>query len=317
MRFEKQELFSNIGKTGQKLLAKASVAIIGCGALGSVSAELLARAGIKRLILIDRDFVEESNLQRQSLYTEKDVGNLKALTLAAHLKEINGKLKIESFPVDLDAENIGLIKADLVLDGTDNFYTRFLINDFCKKKDIPWIFASAVGSSGFVFPVIPKQTCFRCIFNEPSTVLGSCDTQGILNSTVHAITSMQVTEAFKILTKQVPSKELLFFNSWEPSFLKIKVSKNSSCPSCNGDFEFLEGKKRQSIIKMCGSNLFQIKGKELDLKELGKRLSKVGKVKLGTHCLFFKELVIFKEGRVLISAKSEKQAKGLYERYLK
>ena len=192
MRFKKQEVF--IGKRAQKHIEKAHVTIIGCGALGSVAAELLARAGVRKLTLIDRDLVDLSNLQRQSLYTEADIGKLKALALANHLKKINVLLQIEAFAIDLESDNSEVLKADLVLDGTDNFYTRFLINDFCKKEDIPWVFASATGASGFVFPMTKESPCFNCIFKEPSIPLGSCDTEGILNTIVHSIASFQVTE---------------------------------------------------------------------------------------------------------------------------
>lgn len=315
MRFEKQELFKGIGKKGQSLIARAHIAIIGCGALGSGAAELLTRAGVKKVTLIDRDFIELSNLQRQSLYTEKDVGSLKALVLGDRLKEINSSLQVDAHPIDIDVENIDVVRADLVLDCTDNFYTRFVINEFCKKNNVTWIFASAVGAAGYVFPITPKTPCFRCLFNEPTGVLGSCDTEGVLNTTVHMIASLQVTEALKVITKQKPSEDLVYMNIWNPTLIRMKVSKRKDCLVCNKKFEFLSGKKKAEVVKMCGANLFQIKNKNIRLDEVEKKLSALGKVRKGNHCVFFKELVIFKD-RVLIKAKSEKEAKSLVDRYV-
>ncbi len=316
MRFEKQELFKEIGKEGQRKLSEAYVTILGCGALGALAAELLVRAGVKNITLIDRDFVELSNLQRQSLYTERDVGSLKALVLAAHLKEINSLIKVKSFPVDLDVENVMLVKADIVLDCTDNMETRFLLNDFCKREKIPWVFAAVFGSSGFVFPVTKEGPCFACLFSEPSIPLGSCDTEGILNTAVALVVSLQVTETMKIIVGKQFSKDLLSCNVWGNSLEKIKVKKRVACLTCKGVFEYISRKKENSLVKMCGMNLFQMRGKVSDLVLLEKRLVRLGKVRRGEHCLFFKELVIFKEGRVLIRAKSEAIAKSLYMRYL-
>ena len=315
MRFEKQELFIGIRKKGQALIARAHVVILGCGALGSVAAELLARSGVRKLTLIDRDFIELSNLQRQSLYTERDVGSLKALVLAARVKEINSSVEVNAYPVDLDVENVNLLNSDLVLDCTDNFYTRFLVNDYCKKEKQSWIFASAVGSSGYVFPIVDKGPCFRCLFNEPTSALGSCDTEGVLNTIVHTVASLQVTEALKFLTKQNPSEDLLFINVWNPTLLELKTKKRKNCPTCKGEFEYLSGKKTPGIVKMCGVNLFQIKDKNLELNELEKKLSRLDKVRKGKHCMFFKDLVIFKD-RVLVKANSEKEAKALADRYV-
>ena len=316
MRFEKQELFKEIGKKGQLLIEKATIAIVGCGALGSVSAELLVRAGVKKITLIDRDLVELSNLQRQSLYTEEDVGKLKASALAGHIKKINSSLEVKAFSVDLDVENVSLLDADVVVDGTDNFYTRFVVNEYCKKENIPWVFGSAVGSSGFVFTVRSNGPCLRCLFDEPSVVLGSCDTEGVLNTIVHVIAALQVTEVLKILTRQKPSGDLLFFNVWNPSLLKIKIEKKTSCQVCSGRFGLLSGKSSSRVVKMCGSNLFQVKGKKVDLKVLKRKLEKISAVKLGEQCLFFKGLVIFSDGRVLVRASSENGAKSLCARYL-
>src|SRR3989344_9585267 len=195
MRYIRQEIFSEIGKEGQKRLRKSSVAIVGLGALGSVSAELLARAGIGKLILIDRDVVELSNLQRQALYDESDIGKPKALAAKEKLRKINSEIEIEFYIDDLNFENIGKIinvkSADLILDCTDNLETRFLINDFSIKNKITFIYSSAVGSKGYIFNVIQKKTaCLKCFLKEAAQ-LGTCETVGVLNTITNLISSIQ------------------------------------------------------------------------------------------------------------------------------
>ena len=202
MRYIRQQIFREIGKKGQEKLGKSTVAVVGIGALGSNSAELLARAGIGSLILIDRDVVELSNLQRQRLFDENDVGKPKALAAKEHLAKINSEIKIEFLIDDLNFENIGKIfnrKPDLILDCTDNLETRFLINDFSVKNEIPFIYSSAVGSKGYVFDIIPGKTpCLRCFLKEAAQ-LDTCETAGVLNAITSLISTMQASEAIKIL----------------------------------------------------------------------------------------------------------------------
>jgi len=324
MRYIRQEIFREIGKKGQKKLGKSTVAIVGLGALGSNSAELLARAGIGQLILIDRDVVELSNLQRQSLFDENDVGKPKALAAKEHLNKINSEIKIDFFIDDLNFENINKLlenKTDLILDCTDNLETRFLINDFCIKNSIPFIYSSAVGSKGYVFDIFPGKTpCLRCFLKE-ARALDTCETAGVLNTITNLVSSIQANEAIKILLKKDYEKYLLFFDVWKNDLLKIKVNKNKNCICCAKNyFEYLTGKKSSKAIKLCGDNIYQIKTKSINknqFNELKNRLKKIGKITDYGYCInFYNKITIFNDGRALIKAKDEKEAKSLYSKFV-
>jgi len=327
MRYIRQEILREIGKKGQAKLQKSAVAIVGLGALGSNSAELLARAGVGKLLLIDRDIVELSNLQRQSLFDENDIGKAKAAQAKKHLSGINSNIKIDFFIDDLNSENIGKIfngksQIDLILDCTDNMETRFLLNDFCVKNQIPFIYSSAVGSKGYVFNIIPQTTpCLKCFLKEAAQ-LDSCETIGILNTITNLISSLQINEALKILLKTGDfEKKLLFFDIWKNELLKIKVNKDKNCICCaNSVFEYLSGKKSSKIIKLCGENVYQIKAKSTDknqFKNLKNKLEKIGKVLDFSYCINFdNKITLFNDGRALIKAKGEKEAKSLYSRLI-
>src|SRR3989338_8797285 len=347
MRYIRQEIFGEIGKKGQEKLSKSSVAIVGLGALGSVSAELLARAGIGKLILIDRDVVELSNLQRQSLYDEEGIGKPKALAAKERLNKINSEVEIEIFADDLNYNNIIEIisitkegndgknidengnndkkniknskknsnnikisnnkNADLILDCTDNLETRFLINDFSVKNKIPFIYSSAVGSKGYVFNVIPDKTaCLRCFLKE-AAALDTCETAGVLNTITGLIPSIQANEAIKILLKKGnPEKNLLFFDVWKNELSKTKINKNNGCICCaKRNFEYLSGKKSSKIMKLCGDGIYQIKTKSIDKQQSSNLRNKLKKI-----------LIIFNDGRALIKAKDEKEAKSIYSKFV-
>ncbi|MBI2542135.1 ThiF family adenylyltransferase [Candidatus Woesearchaeota archaeon] len=327
MRYARQEIFKEIGKKGQQKLRKSSVAVVGLGALGSNSAELLARAGIGKLILIDRDIVELSNLQRQRLFGENDVGKPKALAARERLSKISSDVKIKFFVDDLNFENIGKIfnlkneKIGLILDCTDNLETRFLINDFSIKNEIQFIYSSAVESKGYLFNAIPGKTaCLRCFLHEAAG-LDTCDTVGVLNTITGLISSTQANEAIKILLNKNHEKNLLFFDIWKNELIKIKIEKNKSCICCaKHNFEYLSGKKSSRIIKLCGDSIFQIKAKNIDKKqfnELKNKLKKIGKVADFGHCINFEnKLTIFSDGRTLVKAKNEKMAKSFYSKFV-
>jgi len=324
MRYSRQEIFAEIGKKGQKKLGKSIVAVVGLGALGSVSAQLLARAGIGTLILIDRDIVELSNLQRQNLFDENDVGKPKALAAKEHLTKINSDVEIDFFIDDLNFENIGKIlngKINLILDCTDNLETRFLINDFSVKNKIPFIYSSAVGSKGYVFNIVPNKTpCLRCFLKEAAQ-LDTCETAGVLNTITNLISSIQVNEAIKILLDKDFEKNLLFFDVWKNDLMKIKINKDKNCVCCaKCDFEHLGGKKSSRIIKLCGDNIYQIKAKPINEKQfndLTNKLKKIGKVADFGYCINLgNKITIFNDGRALIKAKDEKEAKSLYSRFV-
>ncbi|MEK6983762.1 MAG: ThiF family adenylyltransferase [Nanoarchaeota archaeon] len=342
MRYIRQEIFKEIGKKGQQKLRKSTVAIIGLGALGSVSAELLARAGIGKLILVDRDIIELSNLQRQSLFEESDVGKAKAAQAKERLNKINSDVKINFFVDDLNHNNIesmismehsNNIKSnkklknkksyvDLILDCTDNQETRLLINDFCVKNKIPFVYSSAVGSKGYVFDIVPNENnpCLRC-FLKGTAPLDTCETIGVLNTITSIISSIQVNEAMKILLKKNYEKQLLHFDVWKNELLRIKVNKSPNCVCCvKNNFEYLNGKKSSRIIKLCGQGIYQINAKPMDKNQfnnLKNILKKIGKVADFGYCINFgNNITIFNNGRALIKARDEKEAKSLYSKFV-
>lgn len=307
-------------KTGN--LAKSTVAVVGVGSLGSISSKLITEAGIGKFIIIDRDIVELSNLQRQALYDKSDVGKPKALAAKEKLKKINPKINIISIIDDLNFENINrlLKSADLILDCTDNLETRLLINDFCIKNKIPFIYSSAIKSKGYVFNIMPGKTaCLRC-FLKPAS-LETCETTGVLDSITDLVSSKQSSEAIKISLNKSYETSLLFFDTLKNSTLRIKVSKNKNCECCaKRNFEYLEGKRQSRTVKMCGDNIFQIKNKTMDKKqfnEIKKRLKNTGKTIDFDNCINFQnKITLFNDGRALIKAKDEKEATSLYSKFI-
>jgi len=231
MDLSRQELV--IGKEAQKKLEQSKVAIVGLGATGSLTSELLVRSGVKKLILIDRDYIESSNLQRQHMFVVSDVGEPKVKVSEKYLKKINSKIKVKSYFDNLDHSNIDLIGADLVLDCTDNLQTRFLINDYCKKNKIDWIFSSAIKGHGYVFNVLSNGPCFNCVFGNLSSS-DTCETVGVMNTITSLISSLQVNEAIKLLIDREPENDLIYVNIDKNNILKIKVNKKKSCEVCNG-----------------------------------------------------------------------------------
>lgn len=231
MRYSRQTLFKKIGESGQKVIRQKKVAIVGLGGLGTNSANLLARAGIGELILVDRDVVELSNLQRQTLFTQDDIGKPKALQVEKHLKEINPDVKTIVYSIDLKKDNVEKIKVDLILDCTDNLEARYLINEFCSKEKIPWVHATCVKDLGEVFNVIPGKVCYRCVYPGANSI-ESCNTVGILNTVVAMTSAIQVNEALKILLNKDYCKDLIRINIWKPEIKLIKVKKNPNCSVC-------------------------------------------------------------------------------------
>ncbi len=313
MRYSRQITFDKVGKEGQLKLTNSHVIVVGCGALGSVAAELLVRAGVGKVTLVDRDLVEMSNLQRQSLFSEGDVGKAKALAAKDVLGKINSQIKINVMVIDLDFENVNILDADLVLDCTDNLQTRFLINEYCRKNKIPVVFCSVIGAKGMVLPVMPDDNfCFRCVFQEAQG-LETCETVGILNTTPHALVAFQVTYALKIILKVKFNPTLIHFDLWDLKLSKLKVKRNSACPVCSGRFEYLEGKS-DSVVRLCGSGQYQIKG-NFDFEKVKQRLRGVGEIEDYDEFFKFKELIIF-NGRVLIKAITESEARSLYSKFI-
>ncbi len=272
MRYSRQEKL--IGKNNQDLLLKKNVTIIGLGALGSNSANLLARAGIN-LILIDYDKIDLSNLQRQNIYTEDDVGKNKVETAKKYLEKVNSEIKIKIHNIKLTKENINLIKADLVLDCTDNLEIRFLINDFCSKNKIPWIHAAAIQDKGLIFNVIPGKFCFNCIYNNIND-MDRCEDIGVLNTITTLVSSLQVNEAIKILLNKGYETNLLRISLENNNFEKIKVNKNPNCEVCKGKMaekkfklELCRTKTTLSVKTNKHLNLEKIKNEFGELRDAG------------------------------------------------
>ena len=264
-RYSRQVLFPAIGAAGQARLRDAKVAIVGCGATGSAAASLLARAGVGTLVILDRDYVEPSNLQRQSLFDESDaVESLpKAIAAQRKIRSFNADVKVEAHATDLTPANISLLEGcDLILDGTDNFETRFLLNDFSVSHAIPWIYTAAVGSYGATMNIIPGESaCLACLFPEsPAGAHETCETAGVLGSVVNLVASMAVTEAIKILVNAQTSvrRTLLGWDLWTNHHSEVAADKPQPGCRCCGqrDFVHLRGEQRPRIT-MCGRNSVQ------------------------------------------------------------
>jgi molybdopterin/thiamine biosynthesis adenylyltransferase len=333
-RYSRQIILPNIEEEGQKILLKSKIAIIGCGALGTVTANNLVRAGVGKVSIIDRDFVELNNLQRQILFDEDDIGMPKAIAAAEKLKRVNSDVEIETIVKDLNHMNAEKILSgvDLVLDGTDNMQTRFLINDVCVKNKIPWIYTAAVGTYGMMMPIIPGKTpCFRCFLPdvpEPGS-LETCDTAGILNTISAIIASIESTEAIKILLKKniITNAEsnLIFYDVWSNTIEKVAVVRNKRCRCCiEHKFDFLNAAKEEIVTSLCGRNAIQItpaKSAVISFESTAERLKRLGEVRFNHFILVFKErdkeISLFKDGRAIIKGTDdEKVARSLYARFI-
>jgi adenylyltransferase/sulfurtransferase len=331
-RYSRQELFSGIGKEGQKLLRSASVAIVGCGALGSLQAEALTRAGIGSLQIIDRDFVEPSNLQRQSLFTEQDAEQClpKAVAAAAHLRDLNQGVEVQAIVGDLSPDRESLLSnVDLILDGTDNFQTRYLLNDISWKNSIPWIYGACVASSGLACAFVPDSfPCLRCLFEtEPTPGSGeTCDTAGIVWPAVGSIVSFQIACALKLLTEKTLRPEFLQVDVWENRYrvVSIEAAKRPDCATCGTKVYPSLLKSQELQTSLCGRDAVQIKPHriaDVDLDSIHHRWQKIGSTTrnpfLVKLILKENELVLFPDGRALIKGTSDfVRARDLYSKYV-
>jgi molybdopterin/thiamine biosynthesis adenylyltransferase len=331
-RYSRQVLFRGVGAEGQRRLATSHVVIVGCGATGSVIASLLARAGVGVIGIIDRDYVESSNLQRQSLFDEQDAAESvpKAIAAARKIAAFNSHIVVEPRVADLTPSNVAslLTEAQLILDGTDNFETRYLINDFAVKNALPWIYTAAVGSYGVTLNVIPGQTaCLACVFPQaPQGAVETCETAGILNSAVSLAASIAATEALKFLVgaQQRLRRTLLSFDVWHNDRAEIAADKpRSGCPTCQlHEFPHLAGEGRPHIT-LCGRNSVQIheRTRPLNLAEMGERLRPHGTVRHSDFVLKFwrepYELTLFPDGRAIIKGTTDPAvARSLYARFI-
>jgi molybdopterin/thiamine biosynthesis adenylyltransferase len=334
-KYSRQILFAEIGEPGQEHLAAASAVLVGCGALGTTVANLLVRAGLGRLRLIDRDFVEPSNLQRQSLFEEADAREAlpKAVAAEHRLRAINSDVQVEGIVGDLGPRNVAELLSGfpLILDGTDNFETRLLLNDIAVSSGIPWIYAAVVGSYGVTMTVQPGETaCLACLMEDggPSTpgMEETCDTVGVLNAAVGVIASIEAAEAMKLLIGKPEAlhRKLISCDVWTARFQAIRVARNPECRACvRRKFTYLEG-AGQPRITMCGRDSVQIHehNRQLDLPALGRHLeSAVTAVRHNDFLLRFRvppyEMTIFPDGRAIVKGTRDPAvARSLYARYI-
>jgi molybdopterin-synthase adenylyltransferase len=334
-RYSRQALFWGIGEAGQERLRASRVLVVGCGALGCANIALLARAGVGRLTVVDRDFVELSNLQRQILFEEADAraGLPKAIAAAAAVARINSDVEVEPIVADVSPNNAEALAAgaDLVLDGTDNFETRYLVNDACVKLGIPWIYGGAVASNGMSLTILPGETpCFRCMSPEapPPGSVATCETTGVLASIIVTVAAVQWTEAVKLLVgaREHLNRELLIFDLWTNKWQSVgALARNPDCVCCaRHTYEYLEAKATSRTTSLCGRNAVQVSlgsNQRLDLGSLAERLQLAGEVTSNAYLVRLAvdsyELTIFPDGRAIVKGTSEEAvARSLYARYV-
>lgn len=337
-RYSRQMKFPGIGDAGQKKLQGAKVTLCGCGALGTVLANVLVRAGVGRLRLIDRDFIETSNLQRQVLFDEADVAaNLpKAEAAARKLRQINSSVHVEPVVTDIDHTIILELvhDADLILDGTDNFEVRYLINDAAVKLGKPWVYGGAIGSVGQTMTILPGKTpCLRCVIESgpPPGMAATCETAGVLAPIINIIASFQATEALKILTGNLEAinRDLIYVDVWDNELRRFKISKlrdSVDCPCCKRrQFDWLEGKEGAHTTSLCGRNAVQISHRSatsLRLADVAAQLEGLGgQVSFNKFLLKFAidghEFTLFPDGRAIIKGTSDvDKARTLYAKYI-
>jgi molybdopterin-synthase adenylyltransferase len=331
-RYSRQVLFGGIAEEGQRKLKASRIAIVGCGATGSAVAALLARAGVGHIRIIDRDYVEPSNLQRQSLFDEADASESlpKAIAAARKIAAFNSEIVVDPQVADLTPANVDVLLENtrLVLDGTDNFETRYLVNDYAVKNSVPWIYAAAVGSYGVTLNVLPGSTaCLACIFpSSPSGAVETCETSGILNSAVNLVASIEATEALKLLVgaNDLVRRTLLSWDVWRNERAELlAAAPRPDCQTCRQhDFIHLAGKGRPHIT-LCGRNSVQIheRHRPLDFREMSDKLRPLGTVRHSEFVLKFwrepYEMTLFPDGRAIIKGTTDTAvARSLYARYV-
>jgi molybdopterin/thiamine biosynthesis adenylyltransferase len=333
-KYSRQVLFAGLGQEGQEQLLASSAVIVGCGAIGAAAANLLVRAGVGRLRVVDRDFVEPSNLQRQTLFDEADAREAlpKAVAAEHKLRSINSGVAVEGLVADVNPRNAAELLAgfDVILDGTDNFETRFLVNDFAVKVGRPWIYAAAVASYGLTMTIRPGETpCLACLLTTDRGAQGleeTCDTIGVLGSIVNLIASLQVAEAMKLLSGRESAlhNRLISCDVWTGRFQSLRVTRNPECRACAlRDFPYLNG-EAQPHVTMCGRDSVQIheRRRALDLQELRDRLAPtVDEVHHNEFLLRFRiapyEMTVFADGRAILKGtKDPAVARTLYARYI-
>jgi adenylyltransferase/sulfurtransferase len=332
-RYSRQELFAGIGPAGQARIRESRVLVVGCGALGTVLAETMTRAGAGAVTIVDRDYVEATNLQRQSLFEEEDVarGLPKAVAAERKLRRINSEVRVTGIVADLDADTAPALvhEADLVLDGTDNFETRFLVNDLCVQAGIPWVYGACVSSYGLALLVRPKITpCLRCVLEEmpPPGSGPTCDTAGVVAPIVHVVAGIQSGEALKVMAGRTDDllRGIVTVDLWAGIFDIVDLSRRKpSCPACTeGRFDYLRPTEAAAVL--CGRDAVQLRaaaGTTIDLPRLAERLSPVGEVSSNEYLVRFSakdaEMVVFRDGRAIVKGvRDTARARILYSKYV-
>lgn len=335
-RYSRQVRFAPLGEAGQQRLLASAATLVGCGALGSVLAETLVRAGLGRLRIVDRDFLELSNLQRQVLFDEQDVaqGLPKAEAARRRLTRINSQVAVEAINEDANNTNIEALVsgADVILDGTDNFETRYLINDVACKRGIPWIYGACVSATGLVLPIIPGRTpCLKCVFDQPPPAEASptCDTAGVIGPAVNVVAGLQAAEALKILSGnlQAVSRKLISLDLWANRIAGIELpGPVAGCACCGqGRYDYLDGEAGRSAVTMCGRNAVQInpaRPEPIDLDALARKLAPLASaISRNPYMLQADveryQITLFPSGRAIIKGTTEPQeARSVYARYV-
>jgi molybdopterin/thiamine biosynthesis adenylyltransferase len=334
-RYSRQILFREIGREGQEKLLTSRVLLVGCGALGAAQAEMLARAGVGNLRIVDRDFVEFTNLQRQTLFKESDAADRlpKAVAAKARIAEINSEIEVDAIVADVNNSNVEQMidGVDLIIDGTDNFQVRYLLNDACVKHEKTWIYGAAVSSYGTTMTIIPGETpCLRCIFDEMPDAGSSptCDTAGVIMPIIATVAATQVSEALKLLVGDRASLHgsLMQFDVWANDRQRIKLGgPNPDCKCCGRHlYEFLDADAQEFAAVLCGRDAVQIappRSAEIDLGAMAARLGSIGDVKQNEYLIRFmageNELTIFRDGRAIVKGTDDiAAARSLYARYV-
>lgn len=355
-RYHRQMLLSGIGRSGQERLAESTAMLLGCGALGCVAADMLARAGVGHLIIVDRDIIELSNLQRQVLFDEADVvsGIPKSEAAKRRLSAINSNIRITAIVDDLNFRNIEnyVGEADILIDGLDNFETRYLANDVAVKRRLPYVYGGAVGTSGMMMPILPhgnaprgwitetddlSTPCFRCVFDEapaPGSA-ATCETAGVLNSAIGTVANLQVTEALKILTANFSAvnRNLLTIDAWANDLTQVNVDgtyESRDCPCCKQRrFDYLSGTSGSSAVALCGRNAVQLRQRDttttLSFETLAARLREHGSVEFNEFVIRARiddktsrfEITLFKDGRAIVKGTDDLSiARSAYAKYI-
>ncbi|MHB8084781.1 MAG: ThiF family adenylyltransferase [Dehalococcoidia bacterium] len=333
-RYSRQVMFHGIGEEGQEKLKRSSIVIVGCGALGSNVANLLVRAGVGRVRIIDRDFIEYHNLQRQVLFDENDIIDRlpKAIAAKRRLDAVNSLVDIEAIVSDINYSSAERFCSgmDVILDGLDNLETRYLINDVALKLGIPYIYGGAVSSLGMTMTIIPGRTpCFRCVFPDipPEGIMPTCETDGVLGTAAAAISSFEATEAIKVLVgSDRLNKDLISLDVWNISFQRLPIARKEGCPACNGSYDFLKEKKTLLKSSLCGQSrgiqIVDTKSRAIVLEQLAGRLTGVQNLTYNEYMLSFDadscQITVFPDGRSIIrNTLDEGLAENLYDRYIR